>query len=187
MSLTVLFDQFHKEITMKNLDNSLPQRLTLKQDLDAKLLPWGKEIIKKYIPHRDPFLLIDSIIKINPNELSISATKEIHKGLEVFKGHFPNKPIYPGVLIIEGIAQTAATLIKYIETREVNEQNKIKISMLTKVNNAKFRLPVIPNATLRYDIILKKRKLNVFVLQGKASVNSTVCSEVEFSAAATTL
>ena len=136
------------------------------------------EQIKKVIPHRYPFLLIDRITKIEPGKrvegfLNISVTNP------VFEGHFPGHPVYPGVLIIEGMAQTGAILPSTILKKEEMEE---KVIYFMSIDKAKFRKPVKPGDKLVYRVELIKIRGRIWHLQGKAFVEEELVSEAELKA-----
>ncbi|GIW22815.1 MAG: 3-hydroxyacyl-[acyl-carrier-protein] dehydratase FabZ [Candidatus Sericytochromatia bacterium] len=99
-------------------------------------------IYKKYYPHRYPFLFIDRVIDFIPEKKAI-AEKFVSENENYFQGHFPNKPIMPGVLIIEAMAQTGGIIILSMEF------SKNKLAVLAGLNNFKFRNIVLPNQTLK--------------------------------------
>ena len=134
------------------------------------------EEIKKLLPHRDPFLLIDSC-------------EIIHKGIEgrgfkkflskeyFFKGHFPNNPIVPGVILIESLAQTAGTVISH----NISNQ-KQKTVLFMSVSNAKFRKPVLPDDQLIFEVKLINQFKSVYKFYGEAIRNSEKVCEAVYSA-----
>jgi 3-hydroxyacyl-[acyl-carrier-protein] dehydratase len=136
------------------------------------------EQIKKIIPHRYPFLLVDRITKVEPGKfiegfLNISITNP------VFEGHFPGHPIYPGVLIIEGMAQTGA-ILPYTILGEEGVKDKVVYFM--SIDKAKFRKPVRPGDRLVYRVELIRNRGRIWHLQGKAYVEEELVSEAELKA-----
>ena len=105
--------------------------------------------IKKLIPHREPMLLIDKVKIIKPF-ISAIGVKKIKKKDIYFKGHFPQKPIMPGVFIIEALAQTASVLVMH--SLKMTCEDKLVYFM--SLENAKFRKPVPPNSTLIFEVQL---------------------------------
>jgi 3-hydroxyacyl-[acyl-carrier-protein] dehydratase len=133
--------------------------------------------IQKILPHRYPFLLIDKVTEIIKGK-SITAHKNITITEEIFQGHFPQHPIYPGVLIIEGMAQSGGILaLKSMSEVETSEE---KVVYFMSINNAKFRIPVRPGDQLVYQVRLLKSKRKIWVLSGKASVDGNIVAEAEF-------
>lgn len=134
------------------------------------------EEIKKCIPHRPPFLLVDGITQINcdPNIINSTITgfKYIDKDNEVFKGHFPDYPIFPGVLIIEAMAQNIAVLLSKLNTG-------CTTPLLGRIKNSKFKLPVYPeNKLILKGKIIKYRHPNVVTFV-QALVNDKLVAEAE--------
>ena len=117
--------------------------------------------IKKLIPHREPMLMIDNVTIIEPF-ISAIGKKKISKNDIYFKGHFPNKPIMPGVFIIEALAQTASVLVMH--SLKMNADNKLVYFM--SLENAKFRKPVTPDS----ELILNVKKNNIEGLYGNFPV-----------------
>ena len=109
--------------------------------------------IKKLIPHREPMLLIDKVKIIKPFESAIGI-KKIKKKDIYFKGHFPMKPIMPGVFIIEALAQTASVLVMH--SLKMTSDDKLVYFM--SLENAKFRKPVVPNSTLILNVKKKQHR-----------------------------
>ena len=109
----------------------------------------NREQIMEIIPHRDPFLLIDEVIEMEKGK-RIVALKHIKKDEYWFKGHFPEYPVTPGVLIIEMLAQAGAVCMLSMD------EHKGKIGFLGGVNNAKFRRQVLPGETLRLEVEMVK-------------------------------
>ncbi|HEV7293540.1 MAG TPA: 3-hydroxyacyl-ACP dehydratase FabZ [Devosia sp.] len=133
--------------------------------------------ILKALPHRYPFLMIDKIIKINGDETAVGI-KNVTYNEPIFQGHFPGNPIFPGVLIIEGMAQTAgAIVIKH----DANEGGKNVVLMLG-VDKAKFRKPAGPGDIIEFHIAKIQRRRNVGRYEAKAIVDGTIIAEAEITA-----
>lgn len=133
--------------------------------------------ILKCLPHRYPFLMIDKIIDIDGDESAVGI-KNITFNEPIFQGHFPGKPIFPGVLIIEGMAQTAgAIVIAY----DANTGTKNMVLMLT-IDKAKFRKPAQPGDRLEYHIRKIQRRRSVGRYEARAIVNGVVIAEAEIGA-----
>ena len=140
----------------------------------------NSEDIKKYIPHRYPFLFVDKIEDIVIGE-SIKGIKNICVNEEVFQGHFPGHPIFPGVLIIEALAQTAGILVgKTLESQGVDVSSKVVYFM--SIDEAKFRKPVLPGDQLILEVSKKQARSTVWKFEGKALVNNQVVANATFTA-----
>ncbi len=133
--------------------------------------------IIKLIPHRHPFLLIDKITDINLNKC-ITGIKAVTFNEPFFPGHFPEHPVMPGVLILEGMAQTAACLISY-EHQSLSKNNLV---FFTGIDNAKFRKPVTPGCELFFKINLIASKRSLYKFNGEAFVEKKLVASSEFSA-----
>ena len=134
------------------------------------------EEIKKLIPHRHPFLFIDTCEIIVPGEHGIS-DKLFSKDEYFFEGHFPQNPIVPGVIIVEAMAQTAGIVVSY-KLREFKEKSVLFMS----VNKAKFRKPILPNDKVSFEVKFINSVRDVYKFQGTCFKNNTKVSEAEFSA-----
>ena len=134
--------------------------------------------IQDMLPHRYPFLLVDRITEVKEGEyvegyLNISITNQ------VFQGHFPGHPIYPGVLIIEGMAQTGAILPFTVMSKdELND----KVVYFMSIDKAKFRKPVLPGDKLVYKVSTIKHRGKIWQLKGEAYVDGELVSEAELKA-----
>ncbi len=133
--------------------------------------------IKKLIPHRYPFLLIDKVIDIVKNE-SATGVKNVTVNEPYFPGHFPSSSVVPGVLQIESMAQTAAVLA----AKSLNISNSNALVLLTTIDNAKFRKPVIPGDVMSLAISVKRIRNKLWKFHGQVMVDSQRVSECEFSA-----
>ena len=133
--------------------------------------------IKRLIPHRYPFLLIDKVIDIVKNE-SATGVKNVTINEPYFPGHFPSSSVVPGVLQIESMAQTAAVLV----AKSLNMSNSNALVLLTTIDNAKFRKPVIPGDVMSLVISVKRIRNKLWKFGGQVMVDSQRVSECEFSA-----
>ena len=134
------------------------------------------EAIKELIPHRDPFLFVDNCEIIIPGEHGKSE-KLFSKNEYFFKGHFPNNPIVPGVIIVEAMAQTAGIVVSY-KLREYKEKSVLFMS----VNKAKFRKPILPNDNILFEVKFLNSVRDVYKFEGTCFKNDIKVSEAEFSA-----
>jgi len=132
--------------------------------------------IKEILPHRQPFLFVDKILEYI-NGQSIVAEKYISTQEAFFKGHFPSRPIMPGVLISEALAQTCGILVGLtIKTKNLNNNAKLPAFALTSIN-IKFRQAVLPESRLVMQAMLQKRFGGLFRFSVKATVNQEVVAE----------
>jgi 3-hydroxyacyl-[acyl-carrier-protein] dehydratase len=137
--------------------------------------------IQKIIPHRYPFLLLDRVTDIVKNE-TLVGFKNVTIGDNVFQGHFPGHPIYPGVMILEGMAQAGGILAFKSMDDMTEEEAAKKVVYFMSIDNAKFRAPVKPGDRLEYRISVIKRKGSIWVLDGKAFVDDNLVSQAELKA-----
>lgn len=137
--------------------------------------------IQNILPHRYPFLLVDRITELTPGEY-IEGLKNISISEPVFQGHFPGHPIYPGVMIIEGMAQAGGVLA--FKSMDIASQEEIenKVVYFMSIDNAKFRAPVTPGDQLIYKISVIKNKGAVWQLDAKAYVDDKVVAQAELKA-----
>ena len=134
------------------------------------------EDIKKLIPHREPFIFIEEVIVIERGK--IGESYRIFEETEYFfKGHFPNNPIVPGVVIVEAMAQTAGVVVS-----ESLSNNKDQSVLFMSISKAKFRKPVLPNYKIKFYVEMTNNVKNVYKFLGKAFHNESLVSESEFSA-----
>jgi len=129
--------------------------------------------IKKIIPHRFPFLMIDKVIDLKPNE-KLTAIKNVSINEPYFVGHFPSEKVMPGVLIVEGMAQAGCVYFYYSK----GLQGKSLIYYLAKVE-AKFHAPVIPGDQLRIEVETIKMLSKVGILRTQAFVGEKLVAEAE--------
>lgn len=136
--------------------------------------------IQKILPHRYPFLLIDRVTDIVEKE-SLIGYKNVSISEQVFQGHFPGHPIYPGVMILEGLAQAGGILaFKSMNISEEEIANKVVYFM--SIDKAKFRSPVKPGDRLEYRVNVIKNKGTIWMLKGEAYVENNLVSEAELKA-----
>ena len=132
------------------------------------------EDIMKILPHRYPFLLVDRVIEKNGTD-SLVAIKNLTMNEEFFQGHFPGKPVMPGVLQMEALAQAVGLLML--------EPGKIPLFM--SIDKCKFRKPVVPGDQLRLEVEKLSVRRNIIVAKGKCLVDGVVVSEGELKFAVT--
>ena len=137
--------------------------------------------IQKILPHRFPFLLVDRIVEIE-KEKFIEAYKNVTIGEQIFQGHFPGHPIYPGVMIIEGMAQAGGVLAFESMSKDEQSDTQDKVVYFMSIDKAKFRSPVKPGDKLVYKLNVTKHKGSIWVLDGKAYVDDKLACEAELKA-----
>lgn len=134
----------------------------------------NKKEIKEIIPQREPFLMIDEVEEYTPGEKAI-AYKNVDINEWYFKGHFPGKPIMPGVLIAESLAQAGAIAILSME------ENKGKNTLFAGIDKMKFKKMVVPGDRLKLEVNIIKRKGPIGVGEGIATVNGNLVAKGEFT------
>ena len=132
------------------------------------------EEIKKILPHRYPFLLIDRVLEVQKGKYC-KALKNISGNEEVFQGHFPNQAVLPGVMIVEAMAQTAGIVIH--SDKEHASSNEIVF--FAGIDKAKFRIPVVPGDQLVLETNMINQRSNFWVFEGKASVDENLVAQAE--------
>ena len=137
----------------------------------------GIEQILRMIPHRYPILMIDRLEEIVIDHSAVGI-KNVSANEPFFQGHFPGKPIMPGVLIIEAMAQTAATLVVYT----IGDNVEGRLVYFMSVENARFRKMVVPGDQLRVHVERIHKRGNVWKFKGEAKVNGVVCAEATYTA-----
>ncbi len=137
--------------------------------------------IQKILPHRFPFLLIDRVLEIREGEF-IDAYKNVSISENVFQGHFPGHPIYPGVMIVEGMAQAGGVLAFKSMSEEVQSDIANKVVYFMSIDKCKFRAPVRPGDRLEYKISVIKHRGDIWILRGEAYVDGNLTTEAELKA-----
>ncbi|MBV9551999.1 MAG: 3-hydroxyacyl-ACP dehydratase FabZ [Alphaproteobacteria bacterium] len=133
--------------------------------------------IMQMIPHRDPFLMIDKVIDVVQNK-SATGIKNVSVDEYYFRGHFPARPVMPGVLIVEAMAQTAAVLV----VCTLGPESEGKLVYFMSVDNARFRRPVVPGDVMHVHVTKQRNRGNVWKFEGEAKVNGQLCAEAVFAA-----
>jgi 3-hydroxyacyl-[acyl-carrier-protein] dehydratase len=133
--------------------------------------------VMEMIPHRYPMLMIDRVVDLHPDKSAVGI-KNVSINEQYFQGHFPSKPVMPGVLIIEAMAQTAAVLV--VHTLGPAAEGKLVYFMT--VDEARFRKPVVPGDTAHIHVSKLRNRGPVWKFSGEAKVGETLCAEATFSA-----
>lgn len=134
--------------------------------------------ILKVMPHRYPFLLVDRITEVDQEAKKIIGYKNVTINEPFFPGHFPERPIMPGVLIVEAMAQVGGLLLL-----NSDDYKEGKLVFFMAINNAKFRKPVIPGDQLMMEVTMTGKRFNTFAMSAKAFVDGSLVAEAELSAA----
>ena len=127
--------------------------------------------IQSILPHRYPFLLVDKILEMEPKK-RIIGIKNVSVNEPYFQGHFPGKPIMPGVLILESMAQTGGLLL----LQEIPDREN-KLLYFVAIDNARFRRPVVPGDQVRLEMNVVAWRGNFCKLEGRASVDGVLAAE----------
>lgn len=139
--------------------------------------PWDIEWILSVLPHRYPILLVDRVLEMEPKK-RIVAIKNVTINEEIFLGHFPGRPVMPGVLLIEGMAQAGGLLLLHDLPDRAG-----KLLYFAGIEEAKFRRPVIPGDQVRYEIEVLRLRSTYCKVAGKALVDGELAAEAILSTA----
>ncbi|WP_018702906.1 MULTISPECIES: 3-hydroxyacyl-ACP dehydratase FabZ [Sporomusaceae] len=131
------------------------------------------EEIKEIIPHRYPFLLVDRILELEPLKRGVGI-KNVTANEPFFQGHFPNKPVMPGVLLLEAMAQVGGVSLLY------PEENRGKIAYFAGMEGVKFRKPVVPGDQVRMEAEVTRLRGSVGKVRAEAFVEGQLVAEAEF-------
>ncbi|MFV0442762.1 MAG: 3-hydroxyacyl-ACP dehydratase FabZ [Planctomycetaceae bacterium] len=139
---------------------------------------FGREEIQQLIPHRPPFLWIDEVVEFSDTKLV--ARKHLSADLDVFRGHYPQFPVLPGVLLCEAAFQAAAILIARSAPPEPGQ-----VPVVTRIQNVQFRRLVRPGETITLEVEITERLARAYFLKGKVLVDSQVAARLEFACTVT--
>ena len=146
-------------------------------DADQGTVTLGAADILKLLPQRYPFLLVDRIVAIRGDESCIGI-KNVTVNEPQFLGHFPNNPVFPGVLLIEGMAQTAGVLC----LKSLGATEKPQLVYFLTIDKARFRKPVVPGDTVEYHMTKINRRKMMWWYRGEAKVGGDLVAEAEVGA-----
>ena len=135
------------------------------------------EQVREMIPHRYPILMIDRVIDV-VTDVSAVGVKNVSINEPFFLGHFPRRPVMPGVLIIEAMAQTAAVLVVHT----LGPESEGKLVYFMSIESARFRKPVVPGDTLYVHVDKQKQRKNVWKFASEAKVDGKVVAEATYAA-----
>ena len=134
--------------------------------------------VLEFLPHRYPFLVIDKVLEID-GDTSCIGVKNVTINEQIFAGHFPQLPLYPGVLLIEGMAQTAGAIC--LSARAGGGEPPRKVYFMT-IDKCKFRKPVVPGDVVHFHLTKLNQRRNIWWYRGEAKVDGTLVAEAEISA-----
>jgi len=162
---------------VKKIKKTYSKKLALrKKQQEGPQMTFDIESLMKILPHRYPFLLIDRIIALDPGKI-VHAIKNVTINEPFFQGHFPGQPIFPGVLILEAMAQAGGFLVlNSIDNPES------KLMYFTGINKSRFKKTVIPGDQMYFEVTLDKFRLGTCKISGTAKVNDIIVAEAEMMA-----
>ena len=148
-------------------------------ETEEKIVTLDYAGVQEWIPHRYPFILLDRVTRMVPNKYIIGL-KNVTGAEECFVGHFPGKPVFPGVFILEAMAQAAAVLARYSES----EQASGKLFYLVGAEKVKWKRQVLPGDQMIIEMRSYKKRLPLWIMQGEVTVDGKLVASATLSAAA---
>lgn len=147
--------------------------------MTTEIIPEHIDIVEimRLLPHRYPFVMVDRILSMEPGK-EITGLKNVTINEPFFQGHFPGRPVMPGVLILEGMAQVGGVLAFYANPEAVGQ----KLLFFAGIDKARFRKPVVPGDQLILKLEMIKQKRTIMMMGGKAYVDDTLVAEAELMA-----
>ena len=142
---------------------------------------YGIDRIQQLLPHRYPFLLVDRVLEAAEDGTHLVAIKNVTVNEPFFQGHFPGKPIMPGVLHVEAIAQACGLMCLSATTTDATGGAKVYDTILASVENAKFRRMIVPGDQMRIETTLLQRSRNMGKGKGVVTVDGKVATEATMS------
>ncbi|MBI3516906.1 MAG: 3-hydroxyacyl-ACP dehydratase FabZ [Proteobacteria bacterium] len=146
-------------------------------DIQERVAEIDIERVMAMIPHRYPMLMIDKVVDVVAN-VSATGVKNVTINEPFFQGHFPSRPVMPGVLIIEAMAQTAAVLVVH----SLGSTAEGKLVYFMSVDDARFRKPVVPGDTIHIHVQKERQRGPVWKFKARAIVNDTLVAEATYAA-----
>ena len=147
--------------------------------MKADIIPEDIDLLEilRVLPHRYPFVMVDKILSVVP-EKSVVGIKNVTINEPFFQGHFPGRPVMPGVLILEGMAQTGGIMAYYSNAGTIGN----KILYFAGIDKARFRKPVVPGDQILFSLEVVRYKRGVYVMAGEAKVDGKLVAEAELMA-----
>lgn len=147
--------------------------------MTESVIPENIDIVEilRVLPHRYPFVMVDRILSVEL-EKKIIGLKNVSFNEPYFQGHFPGRPVMPGVLILEGLAQVGGIMAFYANPDAIGK----KLLFFAGIDKARFRRPVVPGDQLIFTLELVKQKRSVMVMKAKATVDDQIVAEAELMA-----
>lgn len=142
-----------------------------------------QEGIKERIPHRDPFLLVQEVCSFDEKAQTIECTQCFAEDLEVFKGHYPDNPIVPGVLLSESIFQSGALLMSLISDAQGQQQGSSAVPVLTRIGGAKYKRFAGPGDVLTIKVEVLESIASATIFKGKLYNAGKLAVQIEFTCA----